>query len=236
LFRSPHPKPSRAAGWIDFMTLFILSSAANLIVFVGYWAKDILWLRIISIGGLVCLFPYYYFQAEPLWIPMAWNVAYIALHFIRVFEIVRDRRPVDFTQEENALYLQVFDSLTPQQFKKILTIGRWRDFEPGHRIHSDGDPSVIEIAFLYGAAEARKKNRPVGSFGPGDLVGIGFIARNGQELFDLSASKPTRVMCWGHHELMKFLETEPELSGILQKIAGASLAPILIGLVEPENA
>lgn len=218
------------------MTLFILSSVASLILLIGYWAKDIYWLRMISIGGLTCLFPYYYFQVEPLWIPMAWNVAYIALHSIRVHEIVRDRRSVDFTQEENALYLRGFDSLTPQQFKKILNIGRWRDLEPGHRIQSDGDPAVIAIAFLYGAAEARKKNRWLSTYGPGDFAGIGCIAKGGQEIYDLTVIQPTRVMCWGHRELMQMLETDPQLSVLLRKIAGASLAPALIRLVEPENS
>ena len=217
------------------MTLFILSSAANLILFIGYWAKDILWLRKISIGGLICLFPYYYFQMEPLWIPIAWNVAYIALHSIRVREIVKDRRSVDFTQEENELYLRGFDNLTPQQFKKMLTIGRWRDLESGHQILSEGDPSVIEIAFLYGAAEARKKNLCLGSYGPGDFAGIGCIVKSGYEFYDLTVTQPTRVMCWSHRELMQMLETDPQLSDLLRKIAGASVAPALIRLVEPDN-
>ncbi len=133
------------------------------------------------------------------------------------------------------MYLRGFDNLTPQQFKKMLTIGRWRDLESGHQILSEGDPSVIEIAFLYGAAEARKKNLCLGSYGPGDFAGIGCIVKSGYEFYDLTVTQPTRVMCWSHRELMQMLEKDPQLSDLLRKVAGASLAPALIRLVEPDN-
>ena len=160
------------------MALFLLSSVASLIFLIGFLAKDIPWLKILSIGGLACLFPYYYFQAEPPWVPLGWNVAYIAVHFIRVREVFEDRRPVDFTREENDLYMRVFDSLTPRQFEKILRIGRWRDLEPGYQIQSDGNPAVLEIAFLFGSAESRKNDRWLASYGPGDFAGLRYIYRN----------------------------------------------------------
>lgn len=217
------------------MALFILSNIANLIILIGCWSKDVIWLRILLICGLILILPYYYFQVEAWWAAIAWNIAFVIAHSVRIQMTLAERRPANFSREENALYLSGFEGLTPLQFKKILKIGQWRDLESGLQIQTKGNPAVSQIAILYGVIEARVENRVLGAFGSGDFIGLSCIAANAEEICDMTVIRPTRIMCWSNQDLMQLLSADQQLYVALRKTAGASLAPILIAMVEREN-
>ncbi len=45
-----------------------------------------------------------------------------------------------FTGDEQLLYDKTFSALSPQQFKRLLSIGEWQDLDRGYVLHSTGDP------------------------------------------------------------------------------------------------
>ncbi len=178
------------------MPLFLLNFAANLIFVAAYSVKDVLWLRVLSISGSLVILPYYYFQIEPLWAPMMWSGAYICIHGYRAWEIFLERRPVTFGEEENRLYHETFDNLTPQQFRKILEVGEWRDLAVGDRVFTEGDPAETLTAMLSGEVEARKDDRVFGRYANGEFIGLGCIMIDAPEFCDAIVTSPARVMQW----------------------------------------
>ena len=214
------------------MTLFFFNTAANLIFMSAYWVKDILWLRLLSIAGSLVILPYYYFQPEPLWEPMAWSFVYMAIHGFRAWGIIKERRPVDLTDEENTLYKATFTNLTPQQFKKILAHGAWADLDRGSKVVSEGQPAGTLTAVLTGELEAKKGERMLGTFGPGDFVGLGSIMTDAHEFCDVTVSRPARVFTWDYPALKNTLDADDALKTALRQTAGASLAAKLIDVVE----
>jgi CRP-like cAMP-binding protein len=215
------------------MFLFVINTAANLIFMSAYWVKDILWLRILSIVGSLVILPYYYFQVEPLWEPMAWSCVYMTIHGIRAWEIILERRPVEFLPEENKLYQSTFPNLSPQQFKKILALGKWEDLDGGRKVLSEGNPAETLTAILTGEIEARTGDRVLGTYDPGDFVGLGCIMTDAPEFCDATVTRPARVMRWNYPDLKKILDADQDLAFALRKTAGSALATKLIKVLQP---
>ncbi len=64
----------------------LLIHAANVLYLLAFMVRDILWLRLLTVVAAACLIPYFYFQPEPLFTPIYWNLVFTALN---IFWIVR---------------------------------------------------------------------------------------------------------------------------------------------------
>jgi Popeye-like protein len=212
-----------------------LDTLANLNFISAYWAKDILWLRLLAIVGSLVVIPYYLLQTDPLWTPMTWSCVFIGIHATRAWGIMKERRPVAFTRDEQFLYDKTFSTLSPQQFKHLLTIGRWEDLDRGHVLHSTGDlPDSLE-AVVRGELEARRGERVIAHARPGDLAGLTSVLGGSPELFDITVTQPARVVRWRVADLQKLAGSDESLTSALRKIAAVAIAEKLIRAVQAEN-
>ena len=216
------------------MNLNVIDDLANLIFVGAYWVKDILWLRLLSIVGSLAVIPYYVLQTDPLWTPMMWSCVFISINATRAWGIVKERRPVAFTGDEQLLYDKTFSALSPQQFKRLLAIGEWQDLDRGYVLHSTGDPSDSLEAVVRGELEARRSGRVLGHARAGDLAGLASVLGGSPELFDVTVTQPARVMRWRLADLQELAGADDSLTSELRKIAGAALAEKLIRFVQAE--
>jgi hypothetical protein len=214
------------------MHLNALDDLANLTFLGAYWVKDILWLRLLSIVGSLLVIPFYLLQREPLWTPIAWSCVFISVHAVRTWGIVKARRPVAFTADERLLYDKTFNTLSPQQFKRLLAIGEWQDLERGYVLHSTGDPPDSLEAIVRGELEARRHGRMLGHARPGDLAGLASVLSGSPELYDATVTQPARVIRWRRADLQKFAGADESLTSALRKIAAAALADKIIRAVQ----
>ncbi len=216
------------------MFLNALVDLANLIFLSAYLVKDILRLRLLAIVASVVSISYYLLQPEPLWTPAMWSCLFISIHAVRAWGIVKERRPVAFTKDEQLLYDRTFSSLSPQEFKRLLAVGEWRDFDRGYVLHSTGDPSDSLEAVVQGELEARRRGRVLGHAQPGDLAGLASVLGGSPELFDATVTQPARVMRWRVADLQKLGRADESLMSALRKIAAAAIAEKLIRAVHGE--
>jgi hypothetical protein len=216
------------------MHLNALDDLANLIFLGAYWVKDILWLRLLSIVGSLLIIPFYLYQKQPLWTPIIWSCVFISVHAVRAWGILKERRPVAFTSDEQLLYDKTFSTLSPKQFKRLLAVGEWQDLERGHVLHSIGDPPDSLEAVVRGELEARRHSRVLGHARPGDLAGLASLLSGSPELYDATVKQPARVVRWRRADLQKFAGADESLTSALRKIAGAALAEKLIRAVQDE--
>jgi Popeye-like protein len=216
------------------MSLNVLDNLANLIFVSAYWVKDILWLRLLAIVGSLVVIPYYLLQTDPLWTPMMWSCVFISIHATRAWGIMKERRPVAFTSDEQLLYDKTFSALSPRQFKRLLAIGEWQDLERGYVLHSTGNPSDSLEAVVRGELEARRHGRVLGHARPGDLAGLASVLGGSPELFDATVTQPARVMRWRVADLQKLGRVDESLTSALRKIAAAAIAEKLIRAVQAE--
>jgi len=217
------------------MHLNALDDLANLIFLGAYLVKDILRLRLLTIVGSLVVIPFYLLQTEPLWTPIMWSGVFISVNAVRAWGIVKERRPVAFTNDEQLLYDKTFSTLSPQQFKRLLAIGEWQDLERGYVLHSIGDPPDSLEAVVRGELEARRHGRVLGHARPGDLAGLASVLSGSPELYDATVTQPARVVRWRRADLQKFAGADESLTSALRKIAGAALADKLIRAVQDER-
>jgi len=216
------------------MHLNALDDLANLTFLGAYLVKDILWLRLLTIVGSLVVIPFYLLQTEPLWTPIIWSGVFISVNAVRAWGIVKERRPVTFTGDEQLLYDKTFSTLSPQQFKRLLAIGEWQDLERGYVLHSTGDPPDSLLAVVRGELEARRHGRVLGHARAGDLAGLASVLSGSPELYDATVTQPARVVRWRRADLQKFAGADESLTSALRKIAGAALAETLIRAVQHE--
>ncbi len=62
------------------ISLDVWINVANVLYLASYSVRDILWLRILSVTGGLCLLPYYYLQPAPLMTPIYWNILFLAIN------------------------------------------------------------------------------------------------------------------------------------------------------------
>ena len=216
------------------MHLNVIDDFANLIFVGAYWVKDILRLRLLSIVGSLVVIPYYLLQTDPLWTPMMWSCVFISINATRALGIMKERRPVAFADDEQLLYDKTFGALSPQQFERLLAIGEWQDLDRGQVLHSIGDPPASLEAVISGELEARRGDRVLGHARAGDLAGLACVLGDSPELFDVTATQPTRVMRWQLRDLHELAGSDAGLTSALRKIAGAALADKLIQFIQAE--
>ncbi|MGE4257714.1 MAG: Crp/Fnr family transcriptional regulator, partial [Xanthobacteraceae bacterium] len=139
-----------------------------------------------------------------------------------------------FTSDEQLLYDKTFSALSPQQFRRLLAIGEWRDLDRGYMLHAIGDPPDSLEAIVSGELEARKDGRLLGHARCGDLAGLASVLGGSPELFDISVTQPARVVRWRLADLQELGEADQKLTSELRKIAGVAIAEKLIRFVQFE--
>src|SRR5262245_20764116 len=98
---------------------------ANVLYLLSYSVKDMLWLRCLTVVAALCLLPYYYVQPVPLTAAIAWNLLFIGINLMQIVILLRERRPVTLTVDQQRLYQLAFRSVTPREFLKLLELARW---------------------------------------------------------------------------------------------------------------
>lgn len=220
------------------MRLETFDDAGNLVFVAAYLVKDVLWLRILSIVGALIILPYYLLQPEPLWTPVIWAHVFIGIHIFRAWQIYRERRPAKLTPEEETLYNQAFSSLSSQQFGRLSAAGIWRDLDEGEMLQTIGDPVTRVTALASGKMDVSRNGKSLGSFGPGDLLGITCLYEDStdkfRELLDTRVAEPSRILEWDANELKRLAQADPEFDHVFHKLVASSLATKLIRFVQLE--
>ena len=109
----------------------ILLNTANIIFLAAFMAKKIVWLRLLTITGMMVSIPYYlYFQEAPLWNNIFWVCIYALINLIMLFIIYLESRPISLSDLEQKIYDMTFKSLEPRVFKKLIDHGSLEELQP----------------------------------------------------------------------------------------------------------
>ena len=115
----------------DWNIFVILFNTANIFFLLAFMAKKILWLRILTITGMMVSIPYYlYFQEAPLWNNIFWICTYALINLVMLFIIYLESRPIELSDLEQNIYNMTFKSLEPRVFKKLIDHGSLEEFQP----------------------------------------------------------------------------------------------------------
>ena len=93
--------------------------AFGLIAF-SYLVKDIMYLRLLSIiASLFGCFFNYTVPAEPMWLPIGWNLLFVAVNLYHIGILLYEKRPIKMDGKNTELYHTLFQNLSPVEYLKI---------------------------------------------------------------------------------------------------------------------
>jgi hypothetical protein len=196
---------------------------ANGLYLTSYLMRDILWLRIFTIVAGSCLMFYFYTLPEPLLTPVYWNSVFVILNIAWVAHLLRQRRPVKLTADEQELCNLVFRTITSREMINLLRIGKWESAEAGECLVRAGNAQESLLLIHSGRACLEVDGKQLQVLEPGQFVGsISFIT---DEIAPASivALEPIRLVRWPKISLKSYLTKNPELHAAIQTTLGRDL-------------
>jgi hypothetical protein len=197
---------------------------SNILLLVSYSVRDILWLRWFAVGAALINIPYFLLQGTILWPPVLWALVFTAINLFQITRIYLERRPVVLSPDEQKLYGLGFQSLRPREFVALALVGEWKNAEPGERVVKEGEPVSGVCISISGSAEVRKQGDPIGTLGPGHIIGTALALAGTPSPVEIVFAEPARYMRWSLPNLRTFMDKRPDLRVTLQQHVNRDLA------------
>ena len=209
----------------DWNICIILLNCAYTIWLAAFIAKDIAWLRRITIAGNLVVLPYYYFFFEPpMWNPIFWVCIYTVINLVMLFLIYLESRPIKLSDIEQKIYELTFKSLEPRIYKKLIDLGTWEELQP--EVELVTRDSVLDSLMLVvdGEAEVVLKHGEHRYIPTGGFIGEQSFITGGKTYADVSTGKEaTTILRWNSESLRKYLENKETLKDAIDLIITADL-------------
>ena len=94
---------------------------ANVLYLISFLARDILWLRVLTCGGLVFGIVFFTCQPLPLYGPTVWHVLFLGINFYQIRRLVLERRRMMLPEERQKAGEAAFRDLSRTQLVALLT-------------------------------------------------------------------------------------------------------------------
>ena len=204
----------------------ILVHIGSFLLLLAYLVRDQILLRAVIILGTIFYIVYYIFMEAPLWSALLWNVSFVVINLIMIVVIYSDKTSFVMSEKEAKLY-QVFYTLSPGEFKKLLKIADWFDGSSEERITTEGEiPSRLYFIINGEALIARDDKK----FIVGPNVFIGELAYLTKKPATATVKLTDKVVgiSWKTTSLTKLLASNPQMKiafdGLLNQDLAAKLA------------
>jgi CRP-like cAMP-binding protein len=208
------------------LSLDILVHIGAFLFLLAYLVRDQILLRGLIILGTVFYIVYYFFMETPLWSALLWNSSFVVINLLMIGVIYSDRASFVMSEREKKLY-QVFNTLSPGEFKKLLKIADWFDGSSEEQITTEGEvPARLYFIIDREALIARDDKK----FFVGPSVFIGELAYLIKKPATATVKLTDKVVgiSWKTSSLIKLLASNPQMKiafdGLLNQDLAAKLA------------
>jgi len=162
----------------------------------------------------------------PLWSALLWNSSFVVINLIMIGVIYSDRASFVMSEREKKLY-QVFNTLSPGEFKKLLKIADWFDGSSEEQITTEGEVPARLYFIIDGEALIARDDK---KFFVGPSVFIGELAYLIKKPATATVKLADKVVgiSWKTSSLIKLLASNPQMKiafdGLLNQDLAAKLA------------
>ena len=218
----------------DWNIYVILFNTANMIFLLAFMAKKIVWLRLLTITGMMVSIPYYlYFLEAPMWNNIFWVNTYALINLVMLFIIYLESRPVKLSDLEQKIYDLTFKSLEPRVFKKLIDHGSLEELQPEVvLVNRDSELDSLMLV-VEGEVEVVLKYGEHLIIPTGGFIGEQSFITGGKTSADVtSGEEATMILRWNSEVLRKYLVGKETLKDNLDLIFTADLIHKLRGMEE----
>ena len=221
----------------DFNIYVILLNCAYTVWLAAFIAKNIVWLRLLTVAGNFIVLPYYlYFFELPLWNPIVWVGIYTIINLVMLFIIYLESRPVQLSEAEQKIYDLTFKSIEPRVFKKLIDHGSWEELQPEVKLVTRDSELESLMLVIEGEAEVVLKNGEHLIIPTGGFIGEQSFITGGKTSADVTTGKEsTTILRWNSQNLRKYLADKVVLKDTLDLILTSDLIYKLRGMNDEHN-
>ena len=204
----------------DINILLILLNLAYLLFLFAFVAKEIVWLRCITILGNITIMPYFlFFFEEPMWNNIVWIGVYTTINLFMLFLIYLESRPIKLSDLEQKIYDRTFKSLKPKEFKHLIDHGSFDELQPDVVLVTRDTHLEKLMLVVEGQAEVVLKNGDEVDIPAGGFIGEQSFITGENTSADVSTGKEAAtILSWNSDSLRKYLEKKPHLKETLELI------------------
>jgi hypothetical protein len=187
---------------IDFLTdKTVIFFIANSIYVFSYMLTSMFWLRLLAIIAAISTFPYFYFQAEPLWSALFWQGCFLAVNLVNLVILIYSMRPPSFDTFEKQVHKLKFSDLKPHEISPILKLAQRMDLEDGAILLKDGESNHCLFLVVEGRCNILKNGNQIALLESGEFAGeLSFVS--GEVISaDVVSAGNTRIMYWDREAL-----------------------------------
>jgi hypothetical protein len=187
---------------LDFLTdTTVIFFIANSLYVFSYMLTSMLWLRILAIAAAIFTFPYFYFQPEPLWSAIFWQICFLSVNLINLLIVLFSMRATHFDKDEELAYDLKFSTLKRYEIRPIFKSAKRRSLEAGGKLLADGDENDLLFLILEGSCKVIRNNAEIALLKPGEFVGELSFMNDFVVSADVIAAQDTRLMVWDEQSL-----------------------------------
>jgi len=209
----------------DWNHYLVLLNVAYLIWLMAFVAKDILWLRVLTITGNLVVIPYHLYNFQnPLWNSIIWVGIYTSINSVMLFLLYLERRPVPMTEQEENIYDLTFKSIKPRAFKKLIEQARWENLGPDVNLVTRDTELKDLFLVVQGKAEVVLKNGANKDIPMGGFIGEQSFITGSTTSADVSTgAEATTILRWNKESLKNYLNHHETLKHTFDLILTADL-------------
>lgn len=207
---------------------------ANVLLLLSFLVSDILWLRLLNVLAGAAFIIYFATSAPPAWVPVEWNSLFLLINVVQMWRLLLERRPVRLGAEELSLYQAAFRALSPREYARLLSIGRWADAAPGEELVAEGVRLDRMLVVYSGTGDVVLGGACVARVMPGQLIGeMGFLT-DAKTSARVVAREATRYFSLPTESLQTLFKKHPDLRASMQVVIGNDLVAKLRARRSPE--
>lgn len=202
--------------------------AFGLIAF-SFLVKDILWLRVLSVlASLFSVLYNYFIPVEPMWLPIGWNLVFVAVNLYHIGVIIYEKRPIKMAPKDKELYETLFKDMTPVEYLKISKVAEWKQFLCGERITRQGSP-VPDLVLIYnGTVDVAVDGNMVAQLKDGQFVGEMSFLTEKPATATCIVRHDCECLVWKQHEFKDLLKRNPSLYFTIQSVLSSQLSDSVV--------
>ena len=196
---------------------------ALLFYVLGFLTRDELWLRgFLLVGTIFYIIYYYYVSDSPLWDAIiASTILGIANLYVIVL-ITFERSTAFMSREDLALY-QSFPTLSPGQFRLVMSKARRITLDQRATLATNGQISSALIFLISGTAAIERSGQTATATLPGFIGEVGFLLKR-PATATVTAEAGTDFLQWDASEIRSLLDKKPVLSNAMVALFNLDLA------------
>ncbi len=213
---------------IEIISKDLLIHFAFLLTALAYVTYDMLFLRVLAVCSSLVGLGYFgiYLGRTPV---LFWQILFLGINSWRIIHLLRERRGVSFSEEEQELYQTIFTGFTPVEFMKVLRVGSWKTGEPG-TVLAEQDKPIDELIVIYNGEVAVEKNgAEVVRLRDGTWIGEMSYLQGGNASATVRVMRTTRYMAWPKGALTQLLKRNPTMDVAMQSVLSSDLIQKLSG-------